>query len=190
MSQQDLTEAVPISSAVFDRILSRSDQVTQRFLLLVGNVDRRQRSRTIEKHELLGIPSIRLHTVPCLSRRQRRSRDRAKDAFLDQPSLQDEAARACLVDAANLSLVGFELLDQLPQSLFVRYDFEPLVDPLFIVDRDRPDHFAGVIVESNSAYISIYRCTILHDPFLLDVGLHPRRRKSRTACASGGSPIS
>ena len=98
---------------------------------------------------------------------------------LDQPSLQDEAARACLVDAANLSLVAFELLDPLPQSLFVRYDFEPLVEPLFIVDQDRRDHFVGVIVESNPEHISVDRCTILHDPFLLYVALHPRRRNPR-----------
>jgi len=97
---------------IVDSIFTRPAQVTHRFILHLGHVDRGEISRAHQTGQLDGVSSVGFDPIPGLFRDQRRCDDPADMTFFRQRAVEPIPTRAGCIDKDEVFTFGLELTDE------------------------------------------------------------------------------
>ena len=102
IAQQEAGELLSSLPQAPHRRYSRTNQIADRLVCLVGHPDLGQFAGAVQPGEVVRIPPVSLDPIPGLSRHQRRSHHRALVPHRTELSLHPVAARTCLVAKSQL----------------------------------------------------------------------------------------
>ena len=91
--KEKFPEPIAMAKLVSLRCVTRSNEISQRLLLGVGNPHRREIAAPKQTRELLRVPAVGLYSVSCLDRDERRRDDVALDAHLRELPVETSRVR-------------------------------------------------------------------------------------------------
>jgi len=119
VTEQEFRETVPGTQQVGADVFATAEEITSRFFLLGGNVNRGEGGGAMEDGELAGIASVGFDAIARPPGNQRRRDDLTRYLVRGQRSLQLEATRTGFVTAGHRPL-PLQAIDEAKDRRVVR----------------------------------------------------------------------
>ena len=140
------------------RVFTRADQISHRFVRVVGHIDRAELAGAMKPREREAVAAIGLHPIPAPLRGHRRTDDDALLAVLGQMSVDAEAARPGFVHEVQRSIRGSQRSYHFVERLEIARDHAVVADfALALAVRDRHVNRFLVDIQPHE------HATVLHD---------------------------